>query len=267
MKKFLFVLFSFFYVNIFANYKILNKEIIPKMKYSVDFEVSIIDGKFPTEENMKQISYNEKINNPGYENYFIHFYLPGMKLGSGAFAVSNNYKNSNSEMEVEIWYDTLLYNPNYSDKVKKDSKNVYYLENYNNKLEKNSNKIETLEKVGAKILIDYHTVNGKLNIQGFSNLPKGMELLIDLENIKTNYKAQESIVILDDGSFFCGPFSEKNYRLKSGEYNLIISSPISFVQSQNVQKIIGEKGESLKSDITIEDDGYFFIEYKKKIII
>lgn len=77
----LFLLFIVFSINIFSNYnqKILNKEIIPKIKYSVDFEIPIINGEFPSKESMQKIAYNEKIKNPGYENYFIHFFYLAWK--------------------------------------------------------------------------------------------------------------------------------------------------------------------------------------------
>lgn len=276
MKKILlFLLFIIFSINIFSNYnqKILNKEIIPRMKYSVDFEIPIINGEFPNEELMQKIAYNEKIKNPGYENYFIHFFLPGMELGSGAFATANNTNNSNPNMKTNILYYMLINNPEYSDRLKEDSNGNFYLENYidtnskENTDKKNELEIEPLKSIGAKIVVEHSTINGKLEIYGFSNLPQGMELMIELENDQFKYKAQDNITILKDGSFIAGPFSNKGNRLKNGNYNIIISSPYTFLQPENVQNVIDKKGKNLKSDITIEEDGEYFIDFTKKIKI
>lgn len=271
-KKVFFLLFIMFNINIFSNYnqKILNKEIVPKMKYAVDFEIPITNGEFPNEKIMQEIAYNEKMNNPGYENYFIHFYLPNMKLGSGAFATSNNNNNSNPNMKVNILYYTLINNPKYSDRLKEDSKGNFYLENYTNQKNKNNInkiKIDSIDNIGAKIIIEYFTTNGKLEIHGFSNLPQGTELTVELENDKFKYNAQNGVTILKDGSFIAGPFSDKGNRLKKGYYTIIITSPYVFLQPENVQKIIGKKGEKLKSDITVEEDGEYFIDYNLKINI
>lgn len=269
MKKFLLILFLFSF-NLFAEHdkKILNKEFIPRVKYAVDFELPINDGQLPNEKIMQEIAFNEKLKNPGYKNYFINFYLPKMKLDNGAFGISNNINNSNPEMKVKISYETLLYDSNYSKSIKKDSNGNYYLENYQTQTNKIKQiKIDSLNKIGAKIIIDYFTTNGNLKIYGSSNLPKGMKLLITLENKKLNYRAQDTVVLSNNGQFETESFSNNNFRLKKGTYTLIISSPYVFIQPENVQKIIGKKGEKLKSDITVEEDEIYFIKYKSNIKI
>ena len=191
-----------------------------------------------------------------------------MLFRSGAFAISNNsFSSPNPQMNVEILYDTLVYNPVYSNKVKIDSHGNYYLEHYDDDISNNLSKLDNIKKIGAKIILNYHIINGKLNIEGTSNLPKGMELIVTLENHKINYMAQNKITILDNGNVSKSIFSDKNYRLKKGEYNINISSPYAFIQTESVQNIIGSKGQFLKSDITIEEEENFFIEYNQKINI
>lgn len=131
MKKIIFLLlFIIFGINSFSNYneKILNKEIIPRMKYSVDFEIQIIKGKFPTEEIMQEIAYNEKLKNPGYENYFISFYLPKMEINNGYFATSINTNGNNPYMTPKILYTNLLFDEHYSKYLKEDKNGNIYLE-------------------------------------------------------------------------------------------------------------------------------------------
>ena len=70
-------------------YKVLNEEKMTRIKYSLDLEVS----KEIEEKQIEKIFYDIKKNNPGYERYFVHFFLPGMKVESGAWATAN-YENS-----------------------------------------------------------------------------------------------------------------------------------------------------------------------------
>lgn len=117
--------------NIFANYKVnvLNKEKINKLKYSVDFQIPIVGGKFPSEKVMEEIAYKEKKQNPGYENYFISFYLPKMQLNNGCFATAISTSENNPNMKTEILYINLLYDENYSKYLKQDKNGKPYLEN------------------------------------------------------------------------------------------------------------------------------------------
>ncbi len=70
------------------NYKVLNEEKTGNSKYSIDLEIlSEIE-----ESEIEEIFSNIKSRNPGYNLYFVHFYLPGMTVGSGAWATAN-YNN------------------------------------------------------------------------------------------------------------------------------------------------------------------------------
>lgn len=273
MKKIIFLLlFIIFGINSFSNYneKILNKEIIPRMKYSVDFEIPIINGEFPNEELMQKIAYNEKIKNPGYENYFIHFFLPGMELGSGAFATANNTNNSNPNMKTNILYYMLINNPEYSDRLKEDSNGNFYLENYSNEKYESkmkNEKIDTLDNIGAKILLDHYIEHGKLKVLGYTNLPEGMDISVELFDENYNFSISEWVVIKEDGSFETDFLSDNGKKLKKGNYEISIVSSIPSIQSENVKNIIGKKGEKLKSDITEESYGELSIDFTKKIKI
>ncbi len=67
------------------NYTVLNEEKMGQIKYSLDLEVpSEIE-----ESEIESIFHSIKSKNPGYERYFIHFYLPNMEVGSGAWATAN----------------------------------------------------------------------------------------------------------------------------------------------------------------------------------
>ncbi|MBC2855460.1 hypothetical protein H3N56_02990 [Cetobacterium sp. 2A] len=129
MKKIIMLLILFSNV-IFANYKVktLNKEIIPNIKYSIDFEIPIVNGKFPTEKQMQSIALKEKKDNPGYENYFISFLLPGMELNNGYFATAVSINNNNSDMVPEILL-YMLFGTEYQKYLKEDKNGAFYLEN------------------------------------------------------------------------------------------------------------------------------------------
>ncbi|GLI57720.1 hypothetical protein PM10SUCC1_32340 [Propionigenium maris DSM 9537] len=101
-------------------HKVLTEEILKSGKYSADIEVYTKDGKFPGPKELQRLAQDYKEKNYKNKNYFIHFYLPGMKVGSGAYAVANNAGNSNPNMEVEIL--TMMLSETQYEK---------YIENYN----------------------------------------------------------------------------------------------------------------------------------------
>ncbi len=71
-------------------------------KYSAEIEVYTQDGKFPGPKELQRLAQSYKKKNNKNKNFFIHFFLPGMKRGAGAYAVANNPDNSNPSMKVEI---------------------------------------------------------------------------------------------------------------------------------------------------------------------
>jgi|GEM_PF-2151770 len=72
-----------------GDYKILDKNIVSGIKYSIDLEIP----KEIKKNEIQNIFNDIKKENSGYERYFVHFYLSGMEVGSGAWATAN-YEDS-----------------------------------------------------------------------------------------------------------------------------------------------------------------------------
>lgn len=85
--------------------KVIDKNLKKPYKYSVTYIIPLIDGDFPSKDLMESISFEIIAKNTGYDRYFIHFLLPGMKYGEGAYAIKNfSYENMDP---LKIQYSTL----------------------------------------------------------------------------------------------------------------------------------------------------------------
>jgi hypothetical protein len=119
---------------------------------------------------------------------------------------------------------------------------------------------EVTETIGSHskidVSLDLHIIEEKGNIEfvGKTNLPDGMELMINISN-KSGYSAQSKQTV-QEGSFKSGQFTDKGYPLKSGEYSIEIITPTAAVQPENVKRIIGDNGINLVGDLIKNDDDW-----------
>ncbi len=81
--------------NNWPNYTIIQEDKIKGIKYSVDLEIATEIYEYEIVGIFNVI----KNRNQGYERYFVHFYLPEMKVGSGAWATANY---ANGDLKVSI---------------------------------------------------------------------------------------------------------------------------------------------------------------------
>jgi hypothetical protein len=102
--------------------------------------------------------------------------------------------------------------------------------------------------------------DGRVRILGRTNLPNGMALMLDLRNAESKYFAQDQIKIVD-GGLVSSWFSNQGRPLRSGAYDIEVSSPLPQFQSQIVRNIIGENGENLSGPVRTSM-GSKMIEYK-----
>ena len=96
MRKIIFIFLILFAFGCSSKqkYKILNEDKFNNIKYSLDIEIS----KEIEEYEIRKIFNDIKDENPGYDLYFISFYLPNMIINSGAWATAN-YQN---DLNIEI---------------------------------------------------------------------------------------------------------------------------------------------------------------------
>jgi len=91
------------------------------------------------------------------------------------------------------------------------------------------------------------TPNRRLKVTGHTNLPDGTVFLISLENEAVGFKAQDKATV-ENGVFSSVPMGPKA-GLKDGEYLIEVLMPLPFTQTEQVQKIIGAKGEYLTGSL------------------
>lgn len=156
MKKFILCLMLLITTISFSfKTEILEKNIVPEIKYGITLKIYPEGNKFPTEEEMQDIAYEIKIQNRGYKNYFVHFLLPKMELDGGAFAVANDVNSDNPTMKVNILYNILEYDDNFSKYVDVNENGNYFLRTLDNpkeiKLQSNSTFTEDLELKGVNV--------------------------------------------------------------------------------------------------------------------
>lgn len=137
-------------------------------------------------------------------------------------------------------------------------------------------RIESLLNEG--VYIDYvveKLSNAKYQVSGTTNLPDGMQIMVSLDSrspvgealgipydeggltqgqfkeLMANSYVGQSKLNVRDGKFATVFTGEK---LTSGEYEVIISSPMNSIQSTEIQSILGDKGTNLFGMGVVEDN-------------
>jgi hypothetical protein len=88
---------------------VLNRSELGTMKVALDIEVPLVEGRLPTADELGAVSRFLVSRERKHDRSFVVFYLPGMKIGSGAYATAHH----NPDMEVEILDFMLLQYPEY----------------------------------------------------------------------------------------------------------------------------------------------------------
>ncbi len=103
--------------------------------------------------------------------------------------------------------------------------------------------------------------NMGVKVVGTTNLPEGMELLSTLDGKTTNFMGSSDLIVRN-GRFESETFgSDKG--LLPGQYVIEITSPMSILQPDRVQALIGENGKNLKGKALRKRDGDTVVEIKQ----
>lgn len=108
--------------------------------------------------------------------------------------------------------------------------------------------------------------DGKVIIEGTTNLPDDGELMFTFENTETDFKAQSKNKV-KEGSFSSDAFSDQGEALKPGDYNVRISLSIASLQSDEFVSRAGEDYKNLSGDLMKEGDIGKSMTYEKQITI
>ena len=97
-------------------------------------------------------------------------------------------------------------------------------------------------------------IGGKVWIVGKTNLPDGMQMLLELRNPSIDYRAQDKVSVAA-GAFRSAAFSDRGAALSPGTYEVLVSSPLPRLQPASVRSALGQNGERLSGPAVIEEDG------------
>ena len=88
-------------------YRVLERNDRWPMKLGMDIEVGLVDGRLPTKDELTAVM-RQLVGSAAdrYKNVFVHFLLPGMEVGAGAFAVMN--WRGDGPMEVTVLFPSLV---------------------------------------------------------------------------------------------------------------------------------------------------------------
>lgn len=88
------------------DYTIAHREEFHEFKISFDVRVPLVNGRLPTTDELGAISKHLRSQEKKHDRMFVCFYLPGMKVDSGAFATAHHDPN----LEVKILRETSFTN-------------------------------------------------------------------------------------------------------------------------------------------------------------
>lgn len=91
------------------------------------------------------------------------------------------------------------------------------------------------------------TIDKRIIITGSTNLPDETEFLISIENETLGFMAQDRAIV-KKGKFSSSPLGPIS-GLIDAIYSIEILMPLAFTQSEQVQRVIGTKGEHLKGPL------------------
>ena len=233
------------------DFEILNEKRLKDIKYSVDILVEV-EEDLPSREEIGDIANRIIAKNHIKENFyniaFITFYLPNMKINTGAYAVVK-YSDVDDTYEVDMLLSNLYYNyEEYRDYLAYNKAGELVLKS---ELQEDfsENEEEIIDE--SKILnVDFSVETKKEEGLGVkvlvkSNLPAGTVLLVDFYPSKIN----EEITVNENGE------AETIYmRGVSGKQNLNVIAPYEFVQeSSSVREIFGKNGKYLEGKYIVKD--------------
>lgn len=91
--------------------------------------------------------------------------------------------------------------------------------------------------------------DGRARILGKTNLPHGMALMLGLRGTASKYFAQDKVDVAD-GRIVSSWFSARGKPLRSGTYEIEVSSPLPDLQPPAVRAVIGQTGENLSGPVS-----------------
>ncbi len=103
----------------------------------------------------------------------------------------------------------------------------------------------------------------KPTVTGKTNLPIGTILMVSLRRTVTKYYAEANATVGPHGCFMAGPFTQDHSPINAGRYEVEVTMPVSSVQPEAVQNIVGHAGENMTGPSVRRFDGLGkMVEYR-----
>lgn len=80
-------------------YRIIKHETFLRYRASYDVEIDLIDGRLPNEAEITAIA--KRLRSRRHDKTFVCFYLPGMVIDAGAFAIGHHVPGLQVEIHEE----------------------------------------------------------------------------------------------------------------------------------------------------------------------
>lgn len=126
---------------------------------------------------------------------------------------------------------------------------------------------EVYEEIDVTMNVDIENIQGKVIVNGNTNLPDGMKLMISISN-ESGYFAQDDSSQVTNRSFKTATFSNGGNALDDGTYTVKVTTPIANVQPSEVIKYVGDAGKNLTGDfVVISEINGNTVEYQEDFLI
>lgn len=119
---------------------------------------------------------------------------------------------------------------------------------------------------GVKLNINPIYKNGKLVVEIETDLPNETRAVLTIVSDENEYFAQDELSISGQKTS-SNEFSVNGKDLPKGNYNISLIIPVTEVQPESVQEIVGENFKNIKSEHTSDLGGYIILENNETFII
>lgn len=110
----------------------------------------------------------------------------------------------------------------------------------------------------------YDSGDMKPAIIGYTNLPEGTKMMVDVSRKKASYFGQ-SEAFVRDGRLQTENFTVSGAPLPPGTYKVEISTPLPGIEPASVQQVIGKRGENLKGKWTTSSYGEKMVRFSTNL--
>jgi hypothetical protein len=118
-----------------------------------------------------------------------------------------------------------------------------------------------------KLDVKADSTGGKITVFGFTNLPTGTQLLVNVHRKESSYAAGDDKAIVNEGRFHAGPFSSGGGQLIPGRYTVEAIFPIYYIQPAAIQSAVGKNYSNFATPFKIKSSYGTTIEFRMMVAV